>query len=104
MGDKELRRAAAASMLSKRAAIFDKHDMDRDQQMDKSEVASYSKVEFGFVLSDQALAQIMNKLASAGGGVPEEKHHHLRIAIGIARDAELFRTRRKLEEGQQTAK
>jgi len=96
--EKAVKKARAAKQCEKRASLFDKYDKDKDGTLNKKEISLYAKGEFGFAVPAQAMLRILAQLASESAGVPKAKFQRLKMAIGIAREEEASRVRRKAAE------
>jgi len=96
--DNAVKKAKAVSRYERRAALFDKYDKDKDGALSKKEIASYAKAEFGFGIPTEAFPKLLAQLATINGCVPKDRFQRLKIAIGILREEEAARQRRKEAE------
>jgi len=95
---KAVKKDRALKLYEKRSATFDKYDRDKDGELNKKELTMYAKGEFGFGLTEAVAPKILAKLADGHAGVPKSKFQRLRVAVGIAREEEASRVRRKKAE------
>jgi len=96
--DKAKRKAAALKKDRERRDAFDKHDSDKDGQLNRSEVVAFSKAEFqGFDLPEPVLNKIMQILQP----ITFEKFHAMHLKVAIARSEAQARAKRAEEAEQQ---
>jgi len=104
--DKALRKAAALKRERERKASFDKHDVDGDGKLSRTEVLAFSKAEFdGFEPTEISVDKIMRVLEP----ITFEKFHAVHLKVAIVRSemkarqkrAEEAERQRKLEERRQ---
>jgi len=99
---KALKRAKAKKQLDSDLTKFKKYDADKDKALNKKEIISYAKKEFGFTLVDAAAAKILKVLTKPGGkGVAQEDFHKLKVQVGIQRENALDAARRKKREARE---
>jgi len=98
--DKAVKKARAFRRFEKRGALFRKYDADNDGALNGKEVTQYAKVEFGFSVSSDGLARIMSQVAHGSGGVPEAQFQALKLAVGIAREEEAAKERKRQAEAK----
>jgi len=96
--DKAIRKAVAGKRREKRQTLFEKYDADKDGVLNQAEVQAYSTGEFKFTVPDEALAKMLKNLTKGGSGIPKENFQRLKMAIGVAREEEASRVRRKEAE------
>jgi len=99
---KAVKKMKAMRVFEKRALLFDKYDKDKDGLLNRKEISSYAKGEFGFGLPQGVLPRILAVLGDARGGVPKDRFHRLRVVVGIAREEEASRERQR--EAEERAK
>eukprot|EP00913_Durusdinium_trenchii_P031993 g29966.t1 len=89
--EKLFRKAEAKKKMDVQMLKFKKHDLNKDDHLDKSEIRSYAKkerdLEFGITLPDARMVKIMKGLGKdEKKGVEKADFHRLTIQIGIARE------------------
>lgn len=92
-----IKKAAANAEMKKIHTTWVKYDKDKDGFLSKKEIGLYSKTEYGgFKMPDDAIDQIFKVLVAEGGkGVKEDDFQLLKMSIGVAREMERDRERRK---------
>jgi len=96
--EKAVKRANAAMVFEKRGNIFDKYDKDGDGMLNKKELCAYAKSEFGIVLPPEAQQRILGRLGGEAAAIPKESFQKMRMAVGIVREEEASKERRRLVE------
>uniref|UniRef100_A0A7S1QXX4 EF-hand domain-containing protein n=1 Tax=Alexandrium catenella TaxID=2925 RepID=A0A7S1QXX4_ALECA len=95
---KAVQKEKALKLVEKRSITFDKYDRDKDGQLNKKEIVMYAKGEYNFSIAEGVVPKIIGKITDGGAGVPKSKFQRLRVAVGIAREEEASRVRRKKAE------
>jgi len=93
-----VKRANAAMVLAQRGNIFDKYDKDKDGMLNKQELCAYAKSEFSIVLPPEAQQRILGRLGGDAAAIPKELFQKMRMAVGIVREEEASKERRRLAE------
>lgn len=97
--EKLFRKAEAKKKMDVQMLKFKKHDLNKDDHLDKSEIRSYAKKEFGITLPDARMVKIMKGLGKdEKKGVEKADFHRLTIQIGIAREMQKDLARKKKRE------
>jgi len=96
--DKAVKRASAAMVFDKRGDIFDKYDKDRDGFLNQKELCAYAKSEFSVVLPPEAQQRILGRLGGEAAAIPKDLFQKMRMAVGIVREEEASKERRRLAE------
>eukprot|EP00931_Biecheleriopsis_adriatica_P108247 TRINITY_DN8257_c0_g9_i1.p1 TRINITY_DN8257_c0_g9~~TRINITY_DN8257_c0_g9_i1.p1 ORF type:complete len:672 (-),score=266.95 TRINITY_DN8257_c0_g9_i1:55-1785(-) len=98
--EKAAKKLEAEKKIEKRTSIFDKYS--KNGVMSKDNIVSYAKGEFNFTLAKDVSAKIATKLGDKSG-VPKERFQQIKVAVGIAREEEASRLRRKEAEERRKA-
>ncbi len=96
MIDKAVKKTQATKTLEKRTSAFEKYN-GKKEVMTIDEIITYAKGEFSFVLSKELAVKIAKKYGD-GKGVSRAHFQRIKVAIGIAREEEASKVRRKEAE------
>jgi len=95
--DKAIKKTVADEKFAKRASLFGQYS-NKDGTLSASEITAYAKGEFKFALKSEIAAKIVAQLSGGKKGVPKELFQRVKVAVGIAREEETSRIRRKEAE------
>lgn len=96
MIDKAIKKTQATKTMEKRSTFFEKYNGKRDV-MTVDEMLAYAKGEHSFVFPKEAAAAVAKKYGD-GKSVPRMHFQRIKVAVGIAREEEASRARRKEAE------
>lgn len=95
--DKAVRKVAARARTKEMEVLFERYDKDMDAQLSKKEVLNYAKSELSFVIPEALADAMMKNLVEEGQkGVKLDRFTWMNMSIGIARELDRDRKRRKL--------
>lgn len=96
MIDKAVKKTAATKTLEKRTSAFEKYNGKREV-MTIDEILAYAKGEYAFAFSKEAAAVVAKKYGD-GKSVPRVHFQRIKVAVGIAREEEASKARKKEAE------
>ena len=100
MIDKAMKKSVAEKVLEKRTSCFEKYTSSG--QMSVEQIVAYAKGEYSFALSKQAAEAIAKKHGDAKN-VAKAQWQRVKVAVGIAREEEASKMRRKEAEEKRLA-
>ena len=96
MIDKAVKKTAATKTLEKRTSSFEKYNGKREV-MTIDEIVAYAKGEYSFAFSKEAATVVAKKFGD-GKAVPLKHFQRIKVAVGIAREEEASKIRKKEAE------
>eukprot|EP00913_Durusdinium_trenchii_P013604 g12774.t1 len=97
MIDKAIKKTLATKTLEKRTSAFEKYN-GKKEVMTVDEIIAYAKGEFSFALSKEAAAAVVKKYGDGRGSVGKAHFQRIKVAVGILREEEASKARRKEAE------